>query len=156
MPSPKTPWSTALRYAALYWIEFLKVLPTRRGLFSNEGRTLIWGKIRRMLICMVPGLAQSLHQKHKVSGGCAQCGTSCKLLFTCPALDLKTNNCMVYDKRPTVCRVYPITPQDIHDRDIVAAHLKCGYDFPSLNQRKSSYTTNNQLQSEERRLDLAS
>lgn len=140
MNQPKTPWLTAFKYAVLYWVEFLKVLPTRNGLFGSTGRTLIWGKIRRMLICMVPSLAKSLHKKHKVSGGCAQCGTSCKLLFVCPALDLKTNNCMVYDKRPTVCRVFPITPQDILDRDLVAKHIDCGYVFPALNKTPSPKT----------------
>lgn len=119
-----------------YWGLFFKSAFSSEGLGSRDGRLLIWGKIRRMFIGLIPPLARALQRKYGIQGGCAQCGTSCKLLFTCPALDTKTSNCTAYDARPQVCRLFPITPADIRDRDIAQKKVGCGFTFDKTPQKK--------------------
>jgi hypothetical protein len=92
-------------------------------------RRIIWGKIRRAIICCVPGLALHLQRKHGLAGGCVSCGASCNLLFRCPHWDEKSRLCSIYDDRPLTCRVFPITPSDISDRDLASTTTRCGYSF---------------------------
>ena len=99
------------------------------GLGSEEGRTLIWGKVRRFFLSLFPALARSLQKQHGLQGSCRSCGASCKLLFQCPHWDDLSKLCTVYDDRPAVCRLYPITPADIRDRDLVLAKRPCGFQF---------------------------
>ena len=129
---------TLNKWLFLYNFLFIKTSLSRKGLFSATGRTLIWGKMRRMFYCLIPSVARSLHEKHKVSGGCSQCGTSCKLLFQCPAYDDNTGNCQAYKYRPLVCRLYPITPADIRDRDLANPNEPCGYQFGDDKQNSIS------------------
>lgn len=136
----------------LLWMELLKVRAIRRfwqvcqrlppffaavfsmdGLGSAEGRILIWGKARRILLSSVPPLARHLQARYSVAGGCTSCGTSCKILFQCPHWDDNSFLCSVYEDRPNICRLFPITPADIRDRDIVARlngeSTGCGFTF---------------------------
>ena len=83
-------------------------------------RTIIWGKIRRTMIGCVPGLALHLKRKHGLTGGCTSCGASCNLLFRCPHWDEESRLCSIYEDRPIVCRLFPITPSDLRDRDLAA------------------------------------
>ncbi|MBI2295811.1 MAG: YkgJ family cysteine cluster protein [Betaproteobacteria bacterium] len=101
------------------------------GLLSARGRTLIWGKIRRFFLSLFPPLARFLREKHGLVGACSSCGASCNLLFQCPHWDDRSRLCSVYEDRPAVCRLFPITPSDIRDRDLVAHELGCGFSFES-------------------------
>lgn len=99
------------------------------GLLSAHGRTLIWGKIRRYFLCLCPPLAHFLREKHGLTGECSNCGASCNLLFRCPHWDGRSRLCLVYEDRPAVCRLFPITPADIRERDLVARQSGCGFSF---------------------------
>lgn len=111
-------------------IPFLQVTFSSKGLLDPEGRILIWGKARRLALSSFPPLARRLQKHYKMVGGCAHCGSSCKLLFQCPHWDESSNLCTVYEDRPNICRLFPITPADIRDRDIVSKKSPCGFDFP--------------------------
>jgi hypothetical protein len=63
-----------------------------------------------------------------MSGGCNRCGSSCKLLFQCPHWDDDSKLCSVYEDRPNICRLFPITPGDLRDRNLVAKS-PCGFTF---------------------------
>lgn len=113
---------------------FFKVAFTRKGFLSRDGRTLIAGKARRSFISLFPPLARGLQKKYALASGCTSCGTSCKLLFQCPHWDERTHLCKVYKYRPEVCRLFPITPADIHERNIVARGTsECGFQFKRPN-----------------------
>lgn len=99
---------------------------SKKGLGNKNGRILILGKFRRMILASVPGLPAYLQKKYQISGGCVQCGASCKILFQCPQWDEKSNLCLVYENRPSVCRTFPITPADLRDRDLIM-HSPCGF-----------------------------
>lgn len=111
-------------------VPFVQTSFSPKGLGSSGGRRLIVGKIRRILICMVPPLAEALQRKHGISNGCSGCGTSCNLLFRCPHWDSSTRLCTVYEDRPNVCKFFPITPADIRDRDLLSS-TPCGFKFKS-------------------------
>jgi hypothetical protein len=110
-------------------VPFFFVVFTKKGLFSRDGRQLIWGKTRRIFISFIPPLAYYLQKKHGISGGCTSCGASCKLLFQCPHWDDKSHLCNVYEDRPNICRFFPITPADIEDRNLILKDTPCGFDF---------------------------
>jgi len=107
--------------------DFAIVLFSSQGLGCAEGRLLALGKFRRTLICFSPALAKRLKKHYGVTGGCHSCGTSCNLLFRCPQWDTETSLCKIYDNRPTVCQLFPITPADLRERDIVSKGTSCGY-----------------------------
>jgi len=101
----------------------------RQGVWSRSGRLLLWGKLRRVVICAVPGWAEALRKRHNISGGCARCGTSCNLLIRCPHWDTATGLCTIYEDRPDVCRLFPITPADLRDLALMERGTTCGYGF---------------------------
>ena len=120
----------SVNYLFKYFFLFLKTTFSKDGLFSKTGRMLIVGKFRRILICSIPGLAKSLQKKYQLSGGCQGCGVSCKLLFTCPALDLETNRCNTYEMRSSICKMFPITPADLREVELIRPkNTACGYTF---------------------------
>ena len=124
-----------------WWRRFLvvwRILPpffavafTKDGLFSPAGRQLIWGKARRAFLSLSPALSKRLQAHYGVQGGCTSCGSSCNLLFQCPHWDSRTHLCSVYEDRPNICRLFPITPADIKDRDLVKHkdNASCGFAF---------------------------
>lgn len=97
------------------------------GLRSKKGRTLTVGKIRRSLIVCVPGLGEWLRRRHGLTGSCAGCGASCNLLIRCPQWDPPTRKCRIYESRPPVCRLFPITPADL--REVELSGHECGHRF---------------------------
>jgi len=119
-----------LRYLARYLRAFaLAIVAHPHLLWRNPGRTLILGKLRRTLIVCVPGLAMQLKRRHALTGSCVSCGASCNLLLKCPHWDSASRLCTIYADRPRVCRLFPITPSDLEDRDLAAEGSKCGYSF---------------------------
>jgi len=111
-------------------IPFLVVFFSSRGIFDRDGRTLIRGKARRLTLSFFPPLARALQKHYGMKGGCTSCGASCKLLFQCPHWDDRTHLCSVYEDRPNICRMFPITPGDIVDRTISAkGGRECGFTF---------------------------
>ena len=123
------PGSENVRQLSRVTPPFIAAVFSRKGILSKEGRTLIRGKFRRLLICSVPLLPRYLRAHYKLEGGCNSCGASCNLLFRCPHWDRDSRLCTVYDSRPRVCRMFPITPSDLRDRDLARRHSVCGYQF---------------------------
>ncbi len=56
----------------------------------------------------------------KRRGECARCGRCCSL---CLAHDSKNKRCRIYRIRPSVCKAFPLTPED------VANIHTCGFYF---------------------------
>jgi hypothetical protein len=96
----------------------------------KDAFTLGWGKVRRFLLVSIrPGKVERKLQLRR--GSCSRCGTSCKLLFQCPALDESDGEtrCLIYNDRPGVCGLFPLDTQDLAERDIVNPSVPCGYNF---------------------------
>jgi len=108
---------------------FFRVCLSQDGFISAKGRKLIWGKFRRVTLSVFPSLCKSLQRKYGLSGGCVSCGASCNLLFKCPHWDNQSHLCSVYEDRPNICRLFPITPSDIEDRNLVVPDKPCGFKF---------------------------
>jgi Fe-S-cluster containining protein len=129
-PRPYAPGFRRIRYAACYLRAFLSVIVADpEAILREPERTIIRGKLRRAMIGCVPGLPALLRRKHGLTGGCISCGASCNLLFTCPHWDEESRLCSIYEDRPMACRMFPITPADLRDRDLAASGAKCGYSF---------------------------
>jgi len=118
---------------------FFRVMFSKKGLGSKTGRILIWGKFRRVCLSLLPPLAHYLHRKYGLSGGCRSCGASCKLLFKCPHWNESSHLCSVYEDRPSICRLFPITPSDITDRNLVLPGESCGFVFQTAKSSKEQY-----------------
>ena len=126
-----------IRNALVYVRAFIRALIVHPGVLRQEvERTILWGKVRRALICLIPGLALRLKRKHGLAGGCVSCGTSCNLLFRCPHWDPSNRLCSIYDDRPMTCRQFPMTPADLRDRDLAAGATGCGYRFVGNDARR--------------------
>lgn len=111
-----------------YTIRFTAwVIRDPAGLRSRTGRLLTWGKLRRSAIVCVPGLGERLRRRHGLAGQCTQCGASCNLLMRCPQWDADTRLCRIYESRPPVCRLFPMTPADL--RDVELSGAQCGHRF---------------------------
>lgn len=129
-PRPYARAFRRIRYGARYLRAFMWAIAVNpEAILRKTGRTIIRGKIRRAIICCVPGLALHLQREHGLTGGCISCGASCNLLFKCPHWDVESRLCSIYDDRPLTCRVFPITPSDIRDRDLASSSTPCGYSF---------------------------
>lgn len=123
-------WLRRIMVIAATFPPFFAVVFTRDGLFSSAGRQLIGGKFRRVFLSFFPALSRRLQKHYGISGGCRSCGASCKLLFQCPHWDSRSNLCSVYEDRPNICRLFPITPADISDRNLVrGVQGGCGFRF---------------------------
>ncbi len=116
---------------------FLAACLSSNGLLHPEGRILILGKFRRLLLSFFPPIAKFLQKYFRLQGACNQCGASCKLLFQCPHWDDNSKLCTVYNDRPNICRLFPITPADIRDRDLVSKRIPCGFSFKPLPARNT-------------------
>ena len=123
------PGSEAVRQLWRVAPSFVTAVFSREGMLTREGRILIRGKFRRLLICSMPPLARHLRAHYGLQGGCNSCGASCNLLFRCPHWDTDSHLCTVYESRPLVCRMFPITPTDLRDRDLVLRHTVCAFHF---------------------------
>jgi Fe-S-cluster containining protein len=129
-PRPRVRELRRIGHLARYLRAFMWALvDDPRAILRKTERAIIWGKIRRAIICCVPGLPLHLQQKHRLTGGCISCGVSCNLLFKCPHWSEGTRLCSIYDDRPMTCQVFPITPSDIRDRDLASKGTSCGYAF---------------------------
>jgi len=140
MPSEKHGCVRRFRYFLERLSIFLRMsFLDRNGLRSARGRTLIWGKVRRAVLSLCPPLARHLQQRFGLAGGCSHCGASCNLLFQCPQWDRKSRLCGIYNDRPNVCRLFPITPADLRERNLVAPINPCGYKFKSPRRKANKH-----------------
>ncbi len=136
-PRPRARAVRKIRYSVRYLRAFTAAIVADPGsVWRKTERTIIWGKIRRTIIGCIPGLALRLKRKHGLTGGCISCGTSCNLLFQCPHWDAKSRLCSIYEDRPITCRLFPITPSDIADRNLASNGSACGYRFVPEDSRR--------------------
>ena len=108
---------------------FFKVALSKQGLPTADGRRLVFGKFRRICLSFFPPIARWLQKHYGLSGECQHCSSSCKLLFQCPHWDDQSSRCSVYEDRPNTCRLFPITPGDIKDRNVGSPKIPCGFKF---------------------------
>jgi hypothetical protein len=113
-------------------VPFFIAIFSRKGLLSWNGRVLIRGKFRRIFLTSIPPLARYLQRYYGLQGECQSCGVSCNLLNRCPHWDPNSRLCTVYELRPNTCRLFPITPADLRDRDLVLAGQSCGFQFTQV------------------------
>lgn len=107
----------------------LTIVVTSRVIARQYGPTLLWGKVRRVLLSAIPPLARYLQRYYRLSGSCKNCGASCTIMFDCPFWESGSGLCSVYQDRPTLCRLFPITPSDLRDRDLASGRDCCGFSF---------------------------
>lgn len=86
--------------------------------FLREG----WGKVRRYYL--------SHYRKSYVErmlklrrGACRRCGACCSVMIRCPYLK-GANECGIYERRFSQCRLFPIDRRDLRGR-----FSSCGYYF---------------------------
>ncbi|HXH27431.1 MAG TPA: hypothetical protein VNL37_00185 [Candidatus Polarisedimenticolia bacterium] len=89
-----------------------------------------WGKVRRFWLAHFRPAYVRRSLARRV-GHCDRTGACCRLMFTCPLLDRRTNpiRCSIHDIKPTVCHLFPIDERDLRDRDIVSPDVPCGFSF---------------------------
>jgi len=84
------------------------------------------GKVKRFWLVHFQKEYVQRQLSHR-QGACSQCGTCCKMLFTCPLLT-KQRSCLCYGAcRPQSCKVFPIDQRDIDE--VALCGGQCGYSF---------------------------
>lgn len=116
----------------------LKNLLTQPSPVSLRARILLgWGKVRRLFIYLF--LKKHLERLPRLrSGECGRCGACCKLLYRCPYLEEDgegKTKCIIHEKRPPNCRIFPMDLRDIRDRDLIMPHKPCAYTFEGIMPR---------------------
>jgi hypothetical protein len=90
------------------------------------------GKLRRQIQHKLQPMLVANYAERRL-GECKRCSACCRLPFRCPWLIEGENGndarCRWYDLRPTVCRLFPITQEDIEDRNRIMPQSPCGYSF---------------------------
>jgi len=72
--------------------------------------SMLDGWIRRRIVWYLKN-KQVLAWQAKRYGECARCGKCCEL---CLAHDAKNKRCRIYGIRPSICKAFPLTPEDIN------------------------------------------
>ena len=100
------------------------------SLTFRERMTLGWGKVRRFYLSHFRPAYVRESMARRI-GGCARTGACCRLMFTCPLLDVRPDpvRCTIHSIKPKVCRLFPIDERDLRDRDIVSPDAPCGFRF---------------------------
>lgn len=102
----------------------------RTQISARERLMLGWGKLRRFyLVHFRPAYVQASLARR--TGDCNRTGACCRLMFTCPLLDTRSQPvlCTIHEVKPKVCRIFPIDERDLADRDIIAPDTPCGFSF---------------------------
>lgn len=108
-----------------------------RELSLKQKVKLIRGKVHRFLVGHFRKDYVQRHLAHR-KGECSRCGACCQLLFRCAfAAECKEGiGCKIYKNRPVNCRVFPLHPRDLSERDLVMPDKPCGYYFDSSPSKK--------------------
>jgi hypothetical protein len=99
-------------------------------LTPRERLVLGWGKIRRFYL----GTFRKEYVRRSLArrvGQCNRTGACCRLMFTCPLLDQRSDpvRCSIHEIKPRNCTLFPIDERDLRDRDIIAPDSPCGFSF---------------------------
>ena len=135
-------WLRRMGYILEIFPPFFVAAFSSKGLITHEGRLLVWGKVRRIFLSAIPPLSRYLQRHYGLTGSCQSCGASCKLLFQCPHWDTRSSLCKIYEDRPMICRLFPITPTDLRDRDLVLKQTPCGFSFAKSHEIARSEALN--------------
>jgi len=111
-----------LQFMDIIFERFLKVY------YDKKTYETIKRKVKRHIdVYLFPNRVKE--QLYKRQGNCLQCGRCCKLVFKCPMLqeDIFNTRCRIYGFRSKVCRLFPISEEDLKDVD-----YQCGYSFKKL------------------------
>lgn len=107
----------------------------RTRLTARERLVMGWGKARRFYLAHFRPryVRESLARR---VGDCNRTGACCRLMFTCPLLDQRSEpvRCSIHEIKPKVCRLFPIDERDLRDRDIIAPDKPCGFSFIPLEE----------------------
>jgi Fe-S-cluster containining protein len=68
------------------------------------------GWIRRRFVWYLKN-KQVLEWRNKRNGECARCGKCCEY---CLAHDAMNKRCRIYRIRPSICKAFPLTPEDLN------------------------------------------
>lgn len=100
---------------------------------------LIRGKMHRFYVGHFDKAYVERHLARR-KGECKRCGACCQLLFHCAfAAECKEGiGCKIYKNRPVNCRIFPLHPRDLSERDIVAPNQPCGYYFEERHAAQKS------------------
>lgn len=79
--------------------------------------------------------------------GCQRTGACCEIGFGCPAFDAKGRLCKIHPYKPLVCKLYPLTEEDLKERDLIYPAKKCGYSFSTVASDSLSLSSKGSLRS---------
>lgn len=124
------------------WLLLKMAIPTRGTVPTAVRRQILRGKLRRFwLVYFRPRYVREVLLPRRKSL-CHRTGACCQMGFGCPAFDAKNKLCKIHPHKPLTCKLFPLTQEDLKDRDIVYPNQGCGYYFDSgisfINHRAGS------------------
>lgn len=118
-----------LKHIIIYAFPTLWELLKMTAIPTRLNRRLMRGKIRRWWFINFRRKYVEDVLLPKRGNGCQMTGACCELGFGCPAFDAKRRLCKIHPYKPLVCKLFPLTEEDIVDRNLVYPTKRCGYSF---------------------------
>ncbi|MBI2026737.1 MAG: YkgJ family cysteine cluster protein [Deltaproteobacteria bacterium] len=113
----------------LYYKKFLagiRVIIIICFYLDKQQRAALFGKFRRVYWSRFKDDKTDFFISQR-KGDCTRCGNCCQIGYVCPAYDTKSRLCTINKIKPLVCKLFPLTPLDIADRDSVSFNPQCGF-----------------------------
>lgn len=93
---------------------------------------LFRGKFRRFRLAHTRRGREYIRRMERLRHGeCSRCGACCRLAYRCQFLRMEGDvaACRFHNLRPANCRIFPLDPLDLADRDLVSPDRPCGFSF---------------------------
>jgi hypothetical protein len=94
---------------------------------DKQRQMILWVTFRRHIkVYLYKQKTLKFVEKHR-KGSCTGCGVCCQYIRRCPYLT-SDNKCTVNEKKHLICRIYPISNDDVQLVSKIS-DKKCGYYF---------------------------
>lgn len=94
---------------------------------NKRMRKIVWSTLRRQAGFYLNKEKILKYVKEYRNGNCLSCGVCCQYIRKCPYLTYE-NRCAINENKHLICRVYPISDNDVQLVSKVS-DKKCGYYF---------------------------
>lgn len=108
-------------------VNFLAFLNAASKFWDKRMREIVWATFKRQIAVYLFKQKTLKYVEEYRKGSCVSCGVCCQYIRKCPYLTSE-NKCAINGNKHLICRIYPISNNDIQLVPKVS-NKKCGYYF---------------------------